>query len=139
MNYLAPTDVNLRTARLSQGPTRAQLAEVVSVGRSSVARWESGANSPNDVNRSALAQALHMDVGELFHEAESETEVRYSMDTPTVDAEYPESLDQELGSAAESLAVEFVIGILIGVVIIAIVGLRLRKRRRQEPDDVVIG
>ena len=70
---------------------------------------------------------------------ESETEVRYGMDTPTNDAEDSKSVDDELGAAAESLAVEFVIGIVIGVLAIAIVGLRLRKRQRREPEVVLVG
>ena len=76
---------------------------------------------------------------EHFRVIESETEVRYGRDRPTIDAEDSKSVNDELGAAAESLAAEFVIGIVIGVLAIAIVGLRLRKRQRREPKVVLVG
>lgn len=120
--------VNLRAARLRQRLTQAQLAEAVSVGRASVTRWESGTNRPNEVNRVALARALQVDVGDLFPQIGSVTEVPNGMDVPAIDERSPTPSDDHLDSPAETLAVEFAIGIGIGVLAIVIVGLRLRRR-----------
>jgi hypothetical protein len=100
------------------------------MGRSSVTRRESGTNIPR------CGQG-YPGVAANFLEIESETELRYGVDRPT-DAENSQSGEQELVSDAESLAVEFVIGIAIGVLAIAVIGLRLRKRRRREMEDVII-
>lgn len=57
---------NIRRSRQAMGLTQTQLAELVGVRQSSVAKWERGINTPRDHQKVAIASALHIDVRMLF-------------------------------------------------------------------------
>lgn len=58
--------VNVRAARTIKGLSQQDLANLVGVRQSSIARWETGVVGPSDNHKIALARALGQDVRMLF-------------------------------------------------------------------------
>lgn len=59
---------NVRRSRDDSTPcmTQDQLAKLVGVRQSTVARWEAGAYAPRDHHKIRIATVLHQDVRQLF-------------------------------------------------------------------------
>jgi transcriptional regulator with XRE-family HTH domain len=57
---------NIERGRRLLGISQAELADAVGVWQSSVAKWESGENTPRDHHKIKIAQALKQDVRHLF-------------------------------------------------------------------------
>ena len=57
---------NIENGRRLLGLSQAQLAEIIGVNQSSVAKWESGENIPRDHHKVKLATALRQEVRHLF-------------------------------------------------------------------------
>lgn len=57
---------NIERGRTLLGLTQSQLADLVGVSQPSVAKWESGENTPRDHHKAKIAEALHQDVRSLF-------------------------------------------------------------------------
>lgn len=57
---------NIARGRELLGLSQRELGELVGVAQPSVARWESGENTPRDHHKAKLAQALKQDVRSLF-------------------------------------------------------------------------
>lgn len=62
----------LKDLRNKKGLSQQQLADLVFVDRSSVARWESGARTPDAIMIARLSKCLDTDVADLLEESEEE-------------------------------------------------------------------
>ena len=62
----------LKDLRNKKGLSQQQLAELVFVDRSSVARWESGTRMPDAIMIARLSKCLDVDVADLLDESEGE-------------------------------------------------------------------
>ena len=60
----------LKQLRMEKELSQQQLAEMVYVDRSSVARWESGARMPDAIMISRISKCLDVDVAELLDETD---------------------------------------------------------------------
>lgn len=56
----------IKVLREALGLSQEDLAKIVEVQQSSVARWEAGISAPRDKHKLRLAEALHTDVRVLF-------------------------------------------------------------------------
>lgn len=56
----------IKQLRTDKGLSQAQLAELIFVTRSTIARWETGSRMPDTVTISRLARCLGVDSGKLF-------------------------------------------------------------------------
>ena len=63
----------LKDLRNKKGLSQQQLAELVFVDRSSVARWESGTRMPDAIMIARLSKCLDVDVADLLDESEGES------------------------------------------------------------------
>jgi transcriptional regulator with XRE-family HTH domain len=63
--------LDIRTFRIRAGMTQAELAAVLNIEQSRVSAYETGRKSPPVHRLPAIAQALRVDVGQLFAQSES--------------------------------------------------------------------
>jgi transcriptional regulator with XRE-family HTH domain len=63
--------LNIRPLRQQQGMTQAELAALLNIEQSRVSAYETGRQSPPVHRLPAIAQALRVDVGQLFAQSES--------------------------------------------------------------------
>lgn len=62
----ATIGANLRAAREQRGLTQRELALILGRPFMAISRWERGEHRPSDANLIAIAEALELDVAELF-------------------------------------------------------------------------
>lgn len=74
----------MRKARAAAGYTQEELAGILSVSRSAVAKWESGRGLPDVGNLKTMAKLLHTSVDQLL---EDETDLDLSVTKKAVDLE----------------------------------------------------
>ena len=65
----------LKEIRMSKDLSQQQLADMVFVDRSSVARWESGTRMPDAVMIARLSKCLDVDVSELLNGTEEDSDL----------------------------------------------------------------
>ena len=70
---------SLKELRNKKGLSQQQLADLVFVDRSSVARWESGARMPDAIMIARLSKCLDVDVDELLRGSEEEKNLVFSL------------------------------------------------------------